>query len=92
MGSRPSVESWLFTLRSEATLIGRKFSNSLGRISPHGLIFPISAAMLHNMATYDAALESFSKPLIPLIDYTLDEDGLMKVHHQIAIHYPNQVQ
>jgi len=48
--------------------------------------------MLHNMATYDAALESFSKPLIPLIDYTLDEDGLMKVHHQIAIHYPNQVQ
>jgi len=55
--------------------------------SPHGLIFPISAAMLHNMAAYDAALESFSKPLIPLIDYSLDEDGQMKVNNQTAVHY-----
>jgi Fic/DOC family len=55
--------------------------------TPEGLIFPISAAMLNNMAAYDAALESFSKPLIPLIDYTLDEDGQMKVNNQTAIHY-----
>jgi hypothetical protein len=55
--------------------------------TPQGLIFPISAAMLNNMAAYDAALESFSKPLIPLIDYTLDEDGRMTVHNQTAVHY-----
>lgn len=55
--------------------------------TPQGLIFPISSAMLNNMATYDASLESFSKPLIPLIDYTLDADGQMKVHNQTVIHY-----
>ena len=55
--------------------------------TPEGLIFPISAAMLNDMNAYDAALESFSKPLIPLIDYTLDEDGRMEVHNQTAIHY-----
>jgi hypothetical protein len=41
--------------------------------TPEGLIFPVSAAMLNNLHAYDTALESFSKPLIPLIDYTLDE-------------------
>ena len=55
--------------------------------TPEGIIFPISATMLNNIAAYDASLESFSKPLIPLIDYTLDEDGQMKVHNQTAIHY-----
>jgi hypothetical protein len=55
--------------------------------TPAGLIFPISAAMLNNRAAYDAALESFSRPLIPLIEYTLDEDGRMKVNNQTAVHY-----
>lgn len=55
--------------------------------TPEGIIFPVSAAMLNNIASYEASLESFSKPLIPLIDYTLDEDGQMKVHNQSAIHY-----
>ncbi len=55
--------------------------------TPEDLIFPISAAMLNNMAAYDSALESFSKPLIPLIDYTLDEDGQMKVNNITVVHY-----
>ncbi len=55
--------------------------------TPEGLIFPISAAMLNNLAAYDAALESFSKPLSSLIDYVLDEDGQMKVNNQTAVHY-----
>jgi Fic family protein len=55
--------------------------------TPEGIIFPISAAMLNNMDAYDAALESYSKPLIPLVDYTLDEEGRMEVHNQTAIHY-----
>ena len=55
--------------------------------TPEGLIFPISAAMLNDMDAYDATLESFSKPLMPLIDYTLDEDGQMKVNNQTALYY-----
>jgi hypothetical protein len=55
--------------------------------TPQGFIFPVSAAMLNNMTAYEAALESFSKPLLPLIDYTLDEDGRMQVNNQTAVHY-----
>jgi hypothetical protein len=55
--------------------------------TPDGLIFPISAAMLNNLDAYDAALESFSKPLMQLINYTLDEDGQMTVNNQTALYY-----
>ena len=55
--------------------------------TPEGLIFPISAAMLNNLEMYDTALESFSKPLMQLIDYALDEDGQMTVNHQTALYY-----
>ena len=57
------------------------------KFSPEGFIFPISAAMLKNMDAYDTCLESFSKPLIPLIDYALDENGKMEIHNQTANHY-----
>ena len=43
--------------------------------TPPGLIFPVSAVMLENMATYDESLEAFSVPLLPLVDYSLDEQG-----------------
>lgn len=55
--------------------------------TPDGLIFPISAAMLNNLDAYDAALESFSKPLMQLINYTLNEDGQMTVNNQTALYY-----
>ena len=55
--------------------------------TPEGLIFPISAAMLNDMDAYDLALESFSKPLIPLIDYTLDENGQMEVNNHTSFYY-----
>ena len=55
--------------------------------TPEGLIFPISAAMLNDLESYDAALESFSKPLMQRIDYTLDEEGQMTVNHQTALYY-----
>ncbi len=32
-------------------------------------------------------MESFSEPLIPLIDYTLDEDGQMKDNNITVVHY-----
>jgi len=55
--------------------------------TPEGLMFPVSAAMLKNPGEYDASLEAFSKPLMPLVDYELDEDGQMTVKNQTAVWY-----
>jgi len=52
-----------------------------------GVMFPISASMLKNPADYDASLEMFSRPLMPLVEYTLDEDGRMTVHNETAAWY-----
>jgi Fic family protein len=55
--------------------------------TPEGVMFPISAAMLKNPGDYDASLEAFSRPLMPLVEYTLDEDGRMTVHNETAVWY-----
>lgn len=47
--------------------------------APEGVVFPISATMLHRPQDYDASLESFSKPLLPLVEYKLDDHGRMTV-------------
>lgn len=52
---------------------------SFRRFAPEGVVFPISATILHYPQDYDASLESFSKPLLPLIDYKLDIHGRMTV-------------
>ena len=52
---------------------------SFRRFAPDGVVFPISATMLHRPQDYDASLESFSKPLLPLIEYKLDFQGRMTV-------------
>src|SRR5690606_2885825 len=52
---------------------------SLRRFAPDGVVFPISATMLHRLQEYDASLESFSKPLMPLVEYKLDGHGRMTV-------------
>ena len=49
--------------------------------TPPGLIFPVSAVMLENKAAYNDSLEAFSVPLMPLIEYTLDEQGRATVHN-----------
>ncbi len=49
-------------------------------VTPKGFIFPISAIMLQKRAQYDACLESFSKPLMNLLDYTVDADGSVSVN------------
>ncbi|MBI5578115.1 MAG: Fic family protein [Deltaproteobacteria bacterium] len=46
---------------------------------PKGLMFPVSAAMLKNPADYDRSLEAFSRPLMQLLEYTLDDRGQMNV-------------
>jgi Fic family protein len=55
--------------------------------TPEGVMFPISAAMLKNPADYEASLEAFSRSLMPLVEYSLDEDGRMTVHNETAIWY-----
>jgi hypothetical protein len=52
--------------------------------TPPGMMFPVSAAMLNHRAEYDTALEAFSRPLLPLINYTLDNEGRMTVHNETS--------
>jgi hypothetical protein len=55
--------------------------------TPEGVMFPISASMLKNPSDYDASLEAFSRKLMPLVEYSLDEDGHMTVHNETAVWY-----
>jgi Fic family protein len=55
--------------------------------TPQGIMFPVSAVMLKDPAAYDASLEAFSRPLIPLVEYDLDDRGRMTVHNQTADYY-----
>jgi hypothetical protein len=55
--------------------------------TPQGVIFPVSAAMLQDQEAYDAALENFSVPLLPLIQYQLDYQGRMTVQNETALRY-----
>lgn len=38
-------------------------------LTPPGIIFPVSAPMVRNQAAYDAALETFSKRIMPYVDW-----------------------
>jgi hypothetical protein len=57
------------------------------KFTPSGLIFPVSAAMLKNLADYDGSLESFSSPLMALAEYSMDEKGRMTVQNDTANWY-----
>ena len=46
---------------------------------PEGLMFPVSAAMLKKPDLYDYALEAFSRPLLSLLKFDLDDLGQMTV-------------
>jgi len=60
---------------------------SYRRFAPDGVIFPISATMLQRPREYDASLESFSKRLLPLIDFNLDAGGHMTVNNDTRDFY-----
>jgi len=55
--------------------------------TPQGLMFPVSAAMLKNPADYDASLGAFSRALMPLVEYSLDDECRMTVHNDTAVWY-----
>jgi len=63
--------------------------NILARRSftPKEIMFPVSASMLKNPTDYDASLEAFSRPLMSLIEYSLDENGRMTVENDTARWY-----
>jgi hypothetical protein len=52
--------------------------------TPEGIMFPISASMLKDLADYDASLEAFSRPLMAQVEYSLDEEGRMTVQNDTA--------
>jgi hypothetical protein len=55
--------------------------------TPEGIMFPVSASMLKNPGDYYASLEAFSRPLMPLIEYSLDENGNMTVENETSRWY-----
>ena len=55
--------------------------------TPEGIMFPVSASMLKHPGDYDASLEAFSRSLMALVEYSLDEEGRMTVHNDTARWY-----
>lgn len=66
--------------RSHRFLIHNIFS--ISGLTPPGFILPISATMLKNMGLYNQSLERFSVPLVRLIDYDLDDEGVLTVNNE----------
>ena len=60
---------------------------SIRGMVPRGLMFPVSAGMLKNPHEYDSSLEAFSRPLLQLVEYSLDELGQMTVENDTALWY-----
>jgi hypothetical protein len=51
------------------------------------MIFPVSAVILKKPKEYDASLEAFSRPLLTLVNYDLDDQGQMSVLNETAHWY-----
>jgi hypothetical protein len=52
--------------------------------TPKGIIFPVSAVMLRDMAGYDEVLRSYASSILPFVDYSLDAGGRMTVRNETA--------
>jgi hypothetical protein len=52
--------------------------------APPKLIFPVSAVMLRERVDYDRVLESYSKAILPFIEFTLDAQGVMTVENETS--------
>jgi hypothetical protein len=55
--------------------------------NPPGVVFPISAAILREIAAYRAVLESYSKPLLEFIEWKPTLDGNVDVLNETAEYY-----
>lgn len=52
---------------------------------PAGVILPVSAWMLKNLAGYDTCLEAYSRPLMEMLRYELDQDDRLTVLNPDAV-------
>lgn len=50
--------------------------------NPHGLVFPVSAAILRHVSQYEEVLRSYSVPLLEYIDWEATETGNVRVLNQ----------
>lgn len=55
--------------------------------NPPGLVFPISAAILRRLDAYRAVLETYSRPLLPEIEWRRTPDGNVEVLNQTMDFY-----
>jgi hypothetical protein len=55
-------------------------------VVPQGFIIPVSAHMLNNMRAYDQILETYSKPLMQRIKYSLSQNG------EVTVENPDEVE
>jgi Fic family protein len=55
--------------------------------NPAGVVFPVSAAILDRIDAYRDVLESYSKRLLPLIEWEPTEDNNVRVLNQTADYY-----
>jgi len=60
---------------------------SLRGFTPRGAVLPISTVILKDRRGYDDCLEHISRPLLELLSYELDGDGVMTIHGETADHY-----
>lgn len=58
-----------------------------GGFNPPGVVFPISAVILRRLEEYRRVLESYSKPLLRLIDWRPTLDGNVEVLNDTANYY-----
>lgn len=52
--------------------------------APAKLVFPVSSVMLRERDAYDRVLESYSKSILPFIEYYLDDKGEMTVENETS--------
>lgn len=60
---------------------------ALARFNPPGLIFPVSVAIHRRIEEYRSVLESYSAPLLPLIEWRPTPDGNVEVLNDTADFY-----
>lgn len=60
---------------------------SAAGFTPGGMIFPVSAIMLKQMPTYDAALASYSREIMQHVEHRMNEAGEVQVTNATASFY-----
>jgi Fic family protein len=57
------------------------------KFAPHGLLFPVSAAMLRDPKAYDATLNAFSGKIMPKIEYDMNDQQQLTVLNKTDMLY-----